>query len=51
LGEKQVLFLVFAQNWTGGRCYDHYFLRFLTIFGEKWHFSQKPMLWSIFFKN
>jgi hypothetical protein len=28
-----------------GRCYDHNFLRFLTIFGEKnWRFSQKPML-------
>jgi hypothetical protein len=33
-----------SQN-IGGRCYDHNFLRFSTIFGEKnWRFSQKPML-------
>jgi hypothetical protein len=32
-----------------GRCYDHNFLRFLTIFGEKIGvFSQTPMLWSEF---
>jgi hypothetical protein len=29
-----------------GRCYDHNFLRFLTIFGEKIGvFLKKPMLW------
>jgi hypothetical protein len=41
-----------ASRWFGehqltfwGRCYDHNFLRFLPIFGEKnWRFSQKPML-------
>jgi hypothetical protein len=28
-----------------GRCYDHNFLRFFPIFGEKnWRFSRKPML-------
>jgi hypothetical protein len=26
---------------TGGRCYDHNFLRFLTIFGEKMAFFSK----------
>jgi hypothetical protein len=31
-----------------GRCYDHNFLRFLTIFCEKRRFSQKSMLWSNF---
>jgi hypothetical protein len=31
------------------QCYNHNFLRFLTIFDEKnWRFSQKPMLWSQF---
>jgi hypothetical protein len=35
-----------------GRCYDHNFLRFLTIFVEKiWRFSQKPMLWSQFLQK
>jgi hypothetical protein len=39
-----------GRSWgSGGRCYDHDFLRFLTNFGEKnWRFSQKPMLWSFF---
>jgi hypothetical protein len=34
-----------SNNW--GRCYDHNFLRFSTIFGEKnWRLPQKPILWS-----
>jgi hypothetical protein len=37
------ILLLYSWDW----CYDHNFLRFLTIFGEKnWRFSQKPMLWS-----
>jgi hypothetical protein len=37
---------------SGGWGYDHNFLRFLPIFGEKIGvFSQKQMLWSIFFKK
>jgi hypothetical protein len=35
-----------------GRCYDHKFLRFFPIFGEKnWRFSKIPMLWSNIFQN
>jgi hypothetical protein len=30
---------------TCGRCYDHNFLRSSTIFGKKWRFYQKPLLW------
>jgi hypothetical protein len=37
---------------TRGRCYDHNFLRFSTIFGEKnWRLSQKPMLRSQFLQT
>jgi hypothetical protein len=37
---------------TRGRCYDHNFLRLLTIFCDFWQFSaKKPMLWSKFLHN
>jgi hypothetical protein len=39
-------------NQTRDRCYDHNFLRFLTIFGEKnLRFPPKPTLWSKFLKR
>jgi hypothetical protein len=40
---------IFLKNSvTWGRCYEHNFLRFSTIFCKNWRFSQKPMLWSKF---
>jgi hypothetical protein len=42
----------FEQIGIRGRCYDHNFLRFLPIFGEKnWRFSQKNNLMINFLKK
>jgi hypothetical protein len=47
-------FMQWALLWlpsTRGRCYDHNFVQFWPIFGEKWRFSQKSMLWEHFLQK
>jgi hypothetical protein len=39
------------SNWSWGRCYDHNFLRFLPIFGEKIGVFLKKQCYDQFFHN